>query len=259
MKLTFLFIYYNLINYSTYLCYHIYGDMMIVYVDLLIIATIIVNFAFIKTISFFAKEKLNPFRVILGLIISVFSLLLYFLPYKAYFIIRYFIGVFIGMIVFKTKDVKIKIIEIVVFYMLTMTFIGTLFVFQVKNVIIMFVTMVYVIILYIIQNYQNIFNKDIYIIKIGKTKLKALFDSGNLSTYKNLPVIYLDSKYLNDKFIKNGQMVVQTIKDISLVDIYRGPKLFFNNKEYDVVYSFIDNLFSISNNKYNVILNSNLN
>lgn len=246
-----------------YLVYNIVGDKMIVYVDLIILATIVVNFAFIKTISYFAKEKLHPIRVILGLLISVLSLLLYFLPYKIYFSIRYLVGLIIGSIVFTSKDIKIKIIEIIIFYFLTMAFIGTLFVFKVKSIILMGVSLLYVIILYVIQNYQKVFTKNIVMIKIGNLKIRALFDSGNLSTYEGKPIVFVNKKYLTTDFTKIATINIQTIHESKNMDIYLGPSLIYKNGNADnftshfVFYAFIDNFDTLSNHNYDAILNIN--
>ena len=91
---------------------------MIIYIDLLILSTILVNFVFIKTIALIFKEKLSMIRVSISLILSVLLLLLYFLPYQFYFFIRYFMGIIIGMIAFQKSDIKQKLIKIVIFYLL---------------------------------------------------------------------------------------------------------------------------------------------
>ena len=83
---------------------------MIVYWDLLILSTIIVNYAFIRTIAMLLNDRLKVYRVILALIVSVLMLLLYFLPYKTYYAIRYIMGVLVGLIAFSNKSIKIKII-----------------------------------------------------------------------------------------------------------------------------------------------------
>lgn len=228
---------------------------MVVYVDLIILATIVVNFTFIKTIAYFAKDKLKPFRVIIGLLISVLSLLMYFLPYKFYFALRYLVGVVIGLIVFNHKDVKIKIIEISVFYFLTMAFIGTLFVFKVKSIIIMIVSLLYIIVLYIIQNYQKIFGKNIVMIEIGTMKIKALHDSGNLSSYCDYPIVYLNIKFLCSNFQKIDKITVDTIATSKEVDIYMGPSLVYEKRKNPVVYAFIDEFEKLSNNHYDAIFN----
>ena len=85
---------------------------MIIYIDLLILSTILVNFVFIKTIALIFKEKLSIIRVLISLVLSVAMLLLYFLPYQFYFFIRYFMGIIIGMIAFKKSDVKQKSLKL---------------------------------------------------------------------------------------------------------------------------------------------------
>ena len=87
---------------------------MIVYWDLLILSTIIVNYAFIRTIAMLLNDRLKVYRVILALIVSVLMLLFYFLPYKTYYAIRYIMGVLVGLIAFSNKSL-IKLFDIILF------------------------------------------------------------------------------------------------------------------------------------------------
>lgn len=218
---------------------------MIVYLDLLILSTVVVNWAFIKTIAFFFKEKLNLIRLLLALVLSVGLLFLYLLPYRAYFALRYIAGIVIGIVAFHPKNIKVKIIEIVIFYFLTMAFIGTLFVFQVRSVILMLVSLLYVIILYIIQNYQKIFQKEQHFqmnIQIGTFYIKGYYDTGNTSYYQEIPIVYLDKKYQNSQFQKIDSLIIQTIDGHSQIDIYTGPLLWSKNQSYVVVYAFVDQM-----------------
>lgn len=218
---------------------------MIVYLDLLILSTVVVNWAFIKTIAFFFKEKLNLIRLLLALVLSVVLLFLYLLPYRAYFALRYIAGIVIGIVAFHPKNIKVKIIEIVIFYFLTMAFIGTLFVFQVKSVILMLVSLLYVIVLYIIQNYQKIFQKEQHFqmnIQIGTLYIKGYYDTGNTSYYHEIPIVYLDKKYQDSQFQKIDSLIIQTIDGHSQIDIYTGPLLWAKNQSYVVVYAFVDQM-----------------
>lgn len=218
---------------------------MIVYLDLLILSTVVVNWAFIKTIAFFFKEKLNLIRLLLALVLSVGLLFLYLLPYRAYFALRYIAGIVIGIVAFHPKNIKVKIIEIVIFYFLTMAFIGTLFVFQVRSVILMLVSLLYVIVLYIIQNYQKVFQKEQHFqmnIQIGTLYIKGYYDTGNTSYYHEIPIVYLDKKYQNSQFQKIDSLIIQTIDGHSQIDIYTGPLLWSKNQSYVVVYAFVDQM-----------------
>ncbi|MCM1261005.1 MAG: sigma-E processing peptidase SpoIIGA [Prevotella sp.] len=228
---------------------------MIVYLDLLILSTVVVNWAFIKTIAFFFKEKLSLIRLLLALALSVGLLFLYLLPYRTYFALRYIAGIFIGIVAFHPGNVKVKIIEIVLFYFLTMAFIGTLFVFQVKSVILMLVSLVYVIVLYIIQNYQKFFQKEQHLqmdIQIGTHHMKGYYDTGNTSYYYEMPIVYVNQTYQDCQFKKIDCLAIQTIDGNSQIDIYRGPLLQTKNQSYVVAYAFVKQM------EYQVILHRDI-
>lgn len=223
---------------------------MIIYIDLLIITTVIVNYAFIKTISIIFNEKLNIYRVLISLLISVISLLLYLLPYKVYYSVRYLIGIPIGMIAFKTKNLQEKIIKITVYYFLNLAFIGTLFVFNVQSILVMLITVIYIVMMYIIQSYQN-FNKKnfIYRININEQSLLGFLDTGNFSNYNNRPIVYIKDKYYNKEFKKIGMTIINSIDNNTNVDIYEGPYIYISTQKYQVYYAFVKDI------PYDVILN----
>lgn len=224
---------------------------MIIYIDLIIISTIFVNYLFIKTINIMFKEKTSYIRLIVSLLVSVLSLALYLLPYKTYFVIRYFIGIIIGIIAFKNNNPKSKIIKIIIFYILNMSFIGTLVVFKIKNIIPMILSVIYIILLYLIQNYKEVFkNEYIYKVKINKKTYKGYMDTGNTSTYKSIPIIYINKKYQTNEFKKIASTYISTISSNILIDIYEGDYLIYNKKKYNVYYSFTDNI------TYDLLLNN---
>ncbi len=223
---------------------------MVVYIDLLILFTILVNYVFIKTIEVLFHSKINIIRMVVSLLISVLSLLLFLLPYKAYFIIRYFIGIIIGFIAFKESDIKTKIIKIVIYYILNMCFIGTLVVFKINNIIPMILVMLYVVVLYIIEHYQYIFKKEYFDIYINNTKYKGFLDSGNTTLYQNIPIIYINKIYFNTEYKYITDIKVNTIGNSSDISIYSGPILTINKKTYNVYYAFDEHLV------YDVLLNN---
>ena len=228
---------------------------MIIYIDLLILSTILVNFVFIKTIALIFKEKLSIIRVLISLVLSVAMLLLYFLPYQFYFFIRYFMGIIIGMIAFKKSDVKQKIIKIVIFYLLNMTFIGCLVVFEVKSILPLILTVVYVVVLYLVQNYKDLFkkeNENLYYIKLNKQTLKGYLDTGNLATYQNIPIVFIKKIFLSNEFILEGVTTIQSIFEEKKVHLYKGPSLEVEKKLYQVYYVFVDEI------DYDIILNNSI-
>ena len=68
--------------------------------------------------------------------------------------------------------------------------------------------------------------------------LNALYDSGNLSSYHNIPIVYLKQNYFNKSYIYLDKISIETINGINQVDIYQGPNLKINHKEYKVYYAF---------------------
>lgn len=223
---------------------------MIVYLDLVIISTIIVNFAFIKLISVIFNEKINIIRVIIGLILCIISLFLFIMPLEIYNL-RYFVGIIIGSISFKYYDIRNFIIKITTFYLLNLSFIGTLVVFNIHSVLIMFIALGFIIVLYIIENYKNKINK-YYQVIINNKKYKAILDTGNEAYYQNVPVVFINSKHFNDDFKEIGMLTITSVANVDIVKIYKGPVLKINNKEIEVVYSFSNTL------QYDLILHNEI-
>ncbi len=224
---------------------------MIVYLDLFILATIVVNYAFIKTIALIYKEKLKPIRVTFALILSLVMLFLFLLPYKIYFVIRYFMGIIIALTAFDSSDVKKLIIKTTIFYLLNLSFIGCLIVLNVRSVSMMFVTMIYIIFLYLIQSYQQE-NKVIKEIRIGNLNLKGFYDTGNITSYNNIPIVFINQKYFSYEFKELDNIYINTVEGPHLINIYIGPKLIINKIEKEVYYSFSKHI------KYDVVLNKEI-
>lgn len=226
---------------------------MIVYLDLVIISTIIVNYAFIKTISLIFKEKMNIIKIILGLILSVLSLLLFILPSSIYNL-RYFVGIIIGIVSFKYDNIQNFIIKIALFYLLNMAFIGTLVIFNIHNIILMLIALLYVLILFILENYKK-YNSNIYHqVKINNILINAILDTGNETYYQGVPIVFIKNKYFNNEFKLIGSLAINNVNSIDIINIYDGPliKTINNEKEMKVYYAFSDTI------QYDLILHQEL-
>lgn len=226
---------------------------MIVYLDLVIISTIIVNYAFIKTISLIFKEKMNIIKIILGLILSVLSLLLFILPSSIYNL-RYFVGIIIGIVSFKYDNIQNFIIKIALFYLLNMAFIGTLVIFNIHNIILMLIALLYVLILFILENYKK-YNSNIYHqVKINNILINAILDTGNETYYQGVPIVFIKNKYFNNEFKLIGSLAISNVNSIDIINIYDGPliKTINNEKEMKVYYAFSDTI------QYDLILHQEL-
>lgn len=219
------------------------GDFMIVYLDLIILLNLLINYIFIKVIKIVFKEKLSIKQLILSLLLSIISFSLFFIPIKYIYNIRYFVGIFIGLIAFYKKDFKMLIIEICIFYLLNISFIGSLIIFEVNNIFLLFVCVIFISLLWFIDSFKKDINTNIlYQVKINNKVYTGYLDTGNNTYCDNIPVIYLDMKEFNKDYQYYKEIKVFTIDGYSKIDIYKGPLLYINKNNYIVYYAFIKSL-----------------
>lgn len=225
---------------------------MIVYLDLVLISNLIVDYSFLKTIALVYKEKIKWYRMLIALIIGCISIGLFILPIKYLYNVRYIIGIFMGLTAYNTQKPMKRFLMIISFYIINLFFVGSLVVFNISNIWFLLVAMLYTIVINTLEKviYQNLKIKYEYLIKILNKDAYAILDTGNHCEYDGKPVVFIDYKWLDDNYQYLGLKGIKTINHQELVEIYTGPKLLFNGVEYDVLYSFS----KIEN--YDVILNS---
>ncbi|MBQ3001473.1 MAG: sigma-E processing peptidase SpoIIGA [Bacilli bacterium] len=214
---------------------------MIVYVDLLIISTFLVTFLFLKTISILNQSPSNLLRLIIGTLISCFSILLFFLPWNIFFIIRYFVGIIIVFVSFPYINIKQRILEIVLFYLMHFLFIGILQIVKLDNLKIVeyLIGIVITIILIMILNIKTKKNNDdtLYIKLEGKYFL-SLVDNGNTASFNDVPIVFVPSHIKKDKYKLVGVVKISTISKSDYHNVYSGPKIKVFSKVYKVYYIF---------------------
>lgn len=218
---------------------------MILYIDLIIILNVFVNYIFIKSIKIIHKEKFTIMQLILSTIVSILSFSLFFVPVKYIYNLRYYTGILIGIMAFNKKDIKTLFIQIIIFYLFNLSFIGCLIIFRIDNIILLLLCVIFITTLWFIES----FKKDIILTTVNERKLKignkaytGYYDSGNCSYCDNIPVVYLDKEnFSNDyKYLKN--ISVFTISGKSDIKVYTGPLLHMKNKDFVVYYAFIESL-----------------
>ena len=212
---------------------------MVIYLDLLIGSTFLVNFSFIKTISLSFKTNISFKRLFVSSLVATFSLILYFVPYDLFWNLRHLYGIIIGLVSFNDLDKRTKIIKIISFYLLNYMFIGTLVIFNINNILFLLIVLLYIIVIYIIEHfsYQLKTNISCY---LNDQKLNTLIDTGNKCYYQNVPISFIDKKYFNDNFFKIGELLTTCITSEVLVDIYIGPPIYVNKKEKVCYFAFVD-------------------
>ena len=131
------------------------------------------------------------------------------------------------------------------FYLLNISFIGTLVIFNINNTIMLYISLLFITILWIIENCKNIIIKEKkfeFHVKLEKRTLKGFFDTGNNVTYEGIPVVFIKEKYFTNSFKYKDQILISTINNTSLVNIYSGPLLQYKNRKHIVYYTFIKSL-----------------
>lgn len=225
---------------------------MIVYLDLVLIATIITDYTILKTINQVWKEKIVIYRFIIALLFSVGNVLLFIFPFKHLMILRYFLGIIIVLIAYPFKSIKDTFIKIIIYYLLNIAFIGVIVIFKVNNFLMLGVSLLFVVVSWIIENYKGVVineNNNIYKIEIGNTLLKAYLDTGNTAYFDGIPVIFINDKIKNSLDLTEiGMMKVQGINGQTNITIYDGLPIKINNKKVIVKFAIINI------DKYDVLL-----
>lgn len=218
---------------------------MIVYIDQVITSNIVINYLFIKLITLMFKEKINILKMIIALIVSIISLGLFFVPSKYIYNLRYFVGIVIGAIAFIKKDYKTTIIQTVIYYLLNLSFIGTLVIFNIKNIVLLYISGLFICVLWIIESYKNIIIKNRkyeYNVSINNVKIKAYLDSGNKTYCDGIPVVFIKKKYQSNMYKYYKEICVNTIKGTEHINVYKGPPLIKGKNKYIVYYAFVESL-----------------
>lgn len=227
--------------------------LVVVYLDLVILSTILVNYLFIVSIGYFIGERTSFIRICLGLLISVMSLFLYVVPIKYIYNLRYFIGLLIGVVSYKKG--KNKVLGICFMYLINLGFIGSLVVFRITSIILLVVVAILIVLMHCVIHFTKPVikpNSLTYNVLIEKVKLVGFLDTGNSSSYKGLPLIYINEIYRTKIFSFIGRCKISVVTGDELIDIYMGPKIFVKNRSYKVYYVFSNNISS------DVILNINM-
>jgi hypothetical protein len=227
---------------------------VIVYVDLVIGSTLVINYSLLKTIKLIFKEKNNITRMALALIVSVASLGFFFVSNPYLVSLRYLYGILIAAIAFDWHNKKEAIMKTVIFYLMNFAFVGTLEVFNIQNSWLIMIALMYIVFLVVVESFKKIVinpNCLAYDVSIRGTcfSLRGFLDTGNQSVFEGTPIVYIDQKYQTDKFRFVGTTVISTINGDVAIRLYEGPEIIINKKTFPVYYAFM------GLKEYDVLLN----
>ena len=212
---------------------------VILYVDIVIILTLIVNYFFFEVIGLLTNMPFKLYRILSALLIAVASLGMFFIPIKYLYNLRYLMGIGIIFVAFPFMNIYHKILEIVLYYFLNFAFIGIISSTNQHNIVMLGVALVMVIILLIIAfqtKKMNISNR--CFIQLGKKTCIGFWDSGNTSVDNDVPIVFLDTSLYTSEYQFLKEIELTTIKGIDSYKIYDGPSLRIGKNKYKVRYCF---------------------
>lgn len=219
---------------------------MIIYLDILVFLNLVINYSFIKLIYLLFNEKINILRVVLSLLFSILILFTFLLNYIIYNIIKIVGGILIILIAFKFSNKKRLIIMSTMFYIMQFSFIGVLNIFNIKGYMCLVLLMLVCLLIIISYKKSHIYNKKTYkvIIKINnkEVNIEGFVDTGNMASYYNKPIVFLDYKYYQNNLKVDCVVPIKTVSDIKYINCYKVDKFYIleNNVriEKDVLIAF---------------------
>ena len=220
---------------------------MIVYLDLILITNFVVNFVFLSLVDLLFCEKKKLFKTIFSSIVASLLVGSFILNYHLFLFIKVVGGMIISLLCYSVKDFKKFLLKVLSFYIINFFFIGLISSYKINKDYLLLVFLILTFILFVLQNNKKIYiiermnsyNVEIYFSKY-KIKVLGMFDSGNLSKYHNLPIIFINSKYYNDKLKIDGTTFIETVNGTSILHVFHPQRVVIDEKNYNCYVAFVD-------------------
>lgn len=261
------------------------GDLMCVYVDILIILNTLVNYFILLAVDKVLRLHSKRWRILLGGAVGGLSSLLLFLENLGIVmtLLKILTAIFMTVVTFGIKPIRRLLKSVFLLFAITFLFGGLLFaiyIFFDKDILIYSNGIVYFdidltfLIICTVISYAVITviskitdkkapkSKEYYVTveNTGKTiSCTALMDTGNnlREPFSDYPVIMLDKELFNKLFTEDKIRLipVSTVNGESVIKAFRPQKLIINDFSTDKVYigESVSQL-----NEYKMILNINL-
>ena len=235
--------------------YIIVGDNMIIYVDLVIILNIILDFLLLMSVSVLLTRNTKIKRLILGSVIGGLSTILLFISVSSLvsFILKIILGLLMVLGTFGYYSIKYTLNNLFYLYTLSFSVGGIMYLLMDKayyNYIVLIIGFVIVLYFYIkmIKKYQVSYSNYYQVKIIINNKdydVVGYMDTGNKLKYYNKPVVILDKKIKYN--IEDIIYVPYTsLNNISVLKCLKTDKIIINN------HIFKNYLVGLSNKKINI-------
>lgn len=244
---------------------------MLIYVDLLLLLNIWIDFLLLITTNIILKYRVSYKRIILGSLIggiSTFCILInnvFFLS-----LLKIIICLIMQLVVNGYKGIKTLFENVFYFYLTSIILAGFIYLFDdinmtlLENYILLFLITPIVLFLYRKSNKKlNIFYKDRYdvilIYKNKKYNFNAYLDTGNklYDQYRRRPIVLIYTKKIKFNYKEGILVPIETANNTSLLRCIKIDKLIINDKEIkNVLIGLSDKSFNIDN--INMILHKDI-
>lgn len=182
--------------------YNLFGDFMILYLDLLFIYDFTVSFVLLCFLEKLFCNKVKYRYIAFSSFVQSVIVSISIFNYSILYVFKIIGGLLIGMIAFKKTLFTEKVVKISLFYIVNFAFVGFLKAFHISNHYTLIIALVVIMTLFILESFKKYFiflkhcEYNVITIINGKTyKLKGFLDTGNKSTYKGIPIVYINKKY----------------------------------------------------------------
>ncbi|MBQ8219199.1 MAG: sigma-E processing peptidase SpoIIGA [Bacilli bacterium] len=223
-----------------------------VYIDLLIIQNLILNYCIIIGTSILLNRITKIKKIFLSSVIGCIPLIFIFININkiTIFLISLVFSIIMSIISFKYKDILYTVKNVIYMYFISIFIAGTIYLININflpkidNHILNFIVLIILspIITYyytksiikIKSNYSNYYKIDIYLKDNTKVTLNSYLDTGNIlkDPYKNRPIILINKDKINYQKEKIILVPYNTIDNHSLLKCFKPEKIYIERIGY---------------------------
>ena len=232
------------------------GDAMVIYVDLIFILNIFLDFTLLMSVSVILTRNTKIKRLILGSIVGGLSTVILFISINSLFsfVLKILLGLLMTLVSFGYQSLKYTLNNLFYLYTLSFSVGGVMYLLMDKgyyNYLLLIVGFIIVLFIYVYQlkryqtNYANYYNVELYVAN-KKYILTGFLDTGNkLYDSVHRPVIILNKriKYNPEEVI---YVPYATLNSNSVLKCLKTDKIIINN------HVFNNYLVGLSNKKINI-------
>ncbi len=223
-----------------------------VYVDLLVIENLILNYCLLIGVAILLNRITKIYKVIISSMIGCIPLIFLFTNISSIvnFLISIFFSFIMSIISFKYKDLIYTIKNVIYLFLISIFLAGTIYLINVNllpkidnfflNFIILIILSPIITRLYtksiikINYKYSNYYQIDIYLKDKPKITLTSYLDTGNIlkDPYLKKPIILVDKNKINYQFEKIIYVPYNTIDNHGILKCFKPEKIYIDKIGY---------------------------